>query len=131
MEMLYDELSFKVDYRLTDRAFEAGIARLVGYLPTCHIFPDSAYLCRGTVGARTWEEFQVHVCAHPDCLGYVYPHLDPSEYEQHKDDVCQMPGCQQKRFVVIKRGAAVLVVPRWWYIDFGLEEVSPTCCVTW
>jgi len=124
LEMLFDELSHKVENGLTDNAFEAGIRRLVRYLPTFHIFPNSPYLVRGTVGARTWEQFQVHVCSHPDCIGWVYPYLDPSEYDKHKNDKCGVPGCKQKRFQVMKRGAAELVVPRWWYIDFGLEQVG-------
>ena len=104
---------------------------MCGYLPSGHIFPSSSYLIRGTVGARTWEEFMVHVCAHPGCLGWVYDYLHPSQYEQHKDQKCGVPGCNQRRFIVVKKGSTQQVVPQWWYIDFGLEMVSLTLLCRW
>jgi hypothetical protein len=125
--MLYDEVAHKVENNITDTAFEAGVKKLVTYFPSAHIFPNSAYLVRGTVGARTWEEFQVHVCADPNCVGYVYPYLDPVEWAAHKDQVCPVQGCNQRRFQVVKQGNTEVVVPRWWYIDFGLEEVGVRC----
>jgi hypothetical protein len=113
----------KRKHREGDTAYDERARRMAkgGSLPSGNKFPPSLHLAKKVLGAREWGDCMVHVCANPSCVGWVYPKLKPKEYRSHSQDFC--PCCGQLRFRTVKRGAREVLRPKWWYIDFGLEQV--------
>jgi hypothetical protein len=134
-EMLYDDLMLKRVHGQTDTAFnvQARLKSAGGHLPDDNCYPPSFYLAKKAVGAANWRDFEVHLCADPDCLGWVYPPMHPDEFntagsapaEQQQAGIhyCGHPECSQPRFRLQRRGARESWVPRWMCIDFKLERV--------
>lgn len=122
-QMLYDDFRDKRAFNISDKAFDAQCKRKSkgGHLPPGNIYPPSLHLARGAIGAGSWQQYHFHVCGHPSCTGWVYPQLQPNQYEQHQNDRCRL--CREPRFKRVRRGRRWTYVARWWYIDFGLERV--------
>ncbi|KXZ42339.1 hypothetical protein GPECTOR_159g107 [Gonium pectorale] len=89
--------------------------------PVTTFVPSTHYLLRKLVGAKDWTEYMVHVCDNEDCIGHVYEKLpDKHTWKDNLDEKC--PHCSETRFKTRERGGRVFVEPRYWYIDFGVEE---------
>lgn len=92
-QCLYAKLLHKVQYRLSDKAFEE-VCRLFAalYLPEGNIFPPTLYLIKRILDIPSVDEHMWHACP-KGCK--AWEPLPQRDWENHKDDKCR---CGTPRF---------------------------------
>ena len=90
-------------------------------MPRPNFVPPSMYMLKKVLDAPEWSDYEVHVCSTKTCTGHVFPVVKRSVWDAHKDDAC--PHCKAPRFRTVLLAGREELVPRAWYIDFGLENV--------
>ena len=90
--------SLKSMFRMSDVVVDMW-CRFVHYLllPDGNMFPPSFHLVKAVLAVPDVSSVTRHVC--PQCWT-LFPGIKPCDHTHHLDDVCNTPGCTQKRFEV-------------------------------
>jgi hypothetical protein len=110
---------FKWKSGISDRHFDEMLKVLHRGLPDGHNFPRTQYMVERGLQADDGWNYSIHHCK-KGCR--CFDKITKSEWIQHKDDICGVEGCQERRFVVSMVGDIVKnIKPRAYFFYFGVE----------
>jgi hypothetical protein len=126
-EVSYFSLLQKRTFRTPDTAFNTSCKftreLLAGACQSDedNLYPPSAHIMKGIVGAEDWSKYEVHYCDNPECDGFAWDHLPRAEWAAHEADTCDR--CGSKRFNRTGTAGSGGLEPAAYFIYFGLENV--------
>lgn len=96
MQVAFVILSLKSTAHITDKAVTA-LCRLLAFviLPEGNFMPHNLYMIRKICGVAPVSALTHHCCPKDH---YIWPHLPKEDWLGHRNDVCPIQGCSEKRF---------------------------------